>query len=87
MTCHKVMRTDLFRSLPLRATGFTIEAEITARLLAGGHRIYEVPVTYRARGRAEGKKLTGLDGLRVICTLLLCRIRTLRRSRGRPPRG
>ena len=59
MTCQKVMRTDLLRALPLRASGFTIEPEITARLLAAGHRIYEVPVTYRARGRQEGKKLTG----------------------------
>jgi dolichol-phosphate hexosyltransferase len=63
--------------LPLRATGFTIEAEITARLLTAGHRIYEVPVTYRARGRAEGKKLTGRDGLRVLMTLLRCRVQTL----------
>jgi dolichol-phosphate hexosyltransferase len=77
MTCHKVMRTELLRSLPLRATGFTIEAEITARLLTAGHRIYEVPVTYRARGRAEGKKLTGRDGLRVLMTLLRCRVQTL----------
>ena len=73
MTCHKVMRADLLRSLPLTATGFTIEPEITARLLAAGHRIYEVPVTYRARGRAEGKKLTRLDGLRVLWTLVRCR--------------
>src|SRR6201996_9586847 len=26
MTCHKMIRTDLFRSLPLRSAGFAIEA-------------------------------------------------------------
>jgi glycosyltransferase involved in cell wall biosynthesis len=74
MTCHKVMRTDIFRSLQLTSRGFDIEPEITGRLLAAGHRIYEVPVRYRARGRDEGKKLTALDGVRVLRTLLECRL-------------
>jgi len=74
MTGQKAMSTELFRSLDLRAGGFAIEAEITARLLRRGVRIYEVPVAYTARSRDEGKKLTALDGLRVIRTLLRCRI-------------
>jgi glycosyltransferase involved in cell wall biosynthesis len=73
MTGHKAMATELFRSLPLRERGFAIEAEITARLLNRGIRIYEVPIVYRARSREEGKKLTALDGLRVLRTLLRCR--------------
>jgi len=75
MTCHKAIRTDLFRSLRLREKGFAIEPEITARLLRSGERIYEVPITYQARRREEGKKLTALDGLRVVRTLLRCRVR------------
>ncbi len=74
MTCHKVMRTDLFRSLSLSERGFAIEPEITARVLRAGHRIYEVPISYTARSREEGKKLTALDGLRVLRTLVRCRI-------------
>jgi glycosyltransferase involved in cell wall biosynthesis len=74
MTGQKAMSTELFRSLDLRAGGFAIEAEITARLLRRSVRIYEVPVTYTARSRDEGKKLTALDGLRVIRTLLRCRV-------------
>jgi glycosyltransferase involved in cell wall biosynthesis len=74
MTCHKAMPTDLFRSLRLRERGFGIEPEITARLLRRGVRIYEVPVTYRARSRESGKKLTAADGLRVLVTLLRCRL-------------
>jgi dolichol-phosphate hexosyltransferase len=73
MTCHKAIRTDLFRSLPLREPGFAIEAEITARLLRRGVRIFEVPVTYRARRREEGKKLEARDGVRTLRTLLRCR--------------
>jgi dolichol-phosphate hexosyltransferase len=73
MTCHKVMPTELFRALGLREAGFGIEPEITARLLRAGVRIYEVPVSYRARSREEGKKLRGVDGVRVLWTLLRCR--------------
>jgi glycosyltransferase involved in cell wall biosynthesis len=74
MTCHKVMRTDLLRSLKLSEDGFGIEPEITARLLRAGKQIYEVPVRYSARRRAEGKKLTARDGLRVLMTLARCRV-------------
>jgi glycosyltransferase involved in cell wall biosynthesis len=74
MTCHKAIRTDVFRSLPLQASGFAIEPEIAARLLQRGERIFEVPVHYKARGSDEGKKLTAMDGLRVVATLVRCRL-------------
>ncbi len=74
MTCHKMIRTDLFRSLALRSPGFAIEPEITARLVQHGERIFEVPVHYRARSNDEGKKLTAVDGFRVIATLVRCRL-------------
>ena len=73
MTCHKAMRTELFRSLPLRERGFAIEPEIAARLLRSGERIHEVPISYTARSRDAGKKLTSTDGLRVLRTLARCR--------------
>ncbi len=73
MTCHKAIRTEVFRRLPLQARGFDIEPEITARLLQDGERIFEVPVHYKARSTEEGKKLTSVDGLRVVATLMRCR--------------
>jgi glycosyltransferase involved in cell wall biosynthesis len=75
MTCHKMIRTELFQSLPLREPGFAIEPEIAARLVQKGERIYEVPVHYRARATDEGKKLTATDGFRVLRTLARCRLR------------
>lgn len=74
MTCQKALPTELWRHLALRESGFAFEAEMTARLLAAGVRIYEVPITYNARSREAGKKLTGADGLRVLRTLLRCRL-------------
>jgi glycosyltransferase involved in cell wall biosynthesis len=74
MTGQKALKTELFRSLPLRERGFAIEAEITAQLLKRGVRIYEVPIEYVARSREEGKKLTAIDGLRVLRTLIRCKV-------------
>jgi glycosyltransferase involved in cell wall biosynthesis len=69
-TGYKVMPREVALSLDLRARGFDLEPEITAKLLRSGHRIYEVPISYAARSRAEGKKLTAMDGVRAIRTLL-----------------
>jgi glycosyltransferase involved in cell wall biosynthesis len=74
MTCHKAMRTELFRSLGLREDGFAIEPEIVAQLLLRRVRIQEIPIAYRARKREEGKKLTAIDGFRVLRTLVRCRV-------------
>jgi glycosyltransferase involved in cell wall biosynthesis len=73
MTGQKMIRTDVFRALPLRSNGFAIEPEIVARLIQRGERIFEVPVHYRARASEEGKKLTSRDGFRVLRTLIRCR--------------
>jgi glycosyltransferase involved in cell wall biosynthesis len=75
MTCHKMIRTDVFRSLALREPGFAIEPEIAARLVQHDERIYEIPVSYHARATDEGKKLTAADGFRVVRTLIRCRLR------------
>ena len=74
MTGYKAMRTELFRSLPLRERRFGIEPEIVAHLLRSGAVIREVSVGYTPRARKEGKKLTMLDGVRVLRTLLRCRV-------------
>ena len=71
---QKAMRTELFRSLRLREPGFGLETETVAQLLLQRARIQEVPVSYEARTREEGKKLTSLDGLRVLRALIRTRI-------------
>ena len=73
-TCYKLMPLETWRSLGLTANRFDIEPEITAKLLRAGHRVYEVPISYVARGRDEGKKLTWRDGVAAFWTLVKCRI-------------
>ncbi|MDQ1374908.1 MAG: dolichol-phosphate hexosyltransferase [Actinomycetota bacterium] len=72
-TCFKVLPVGLYRALDVRATGFGMEAELTGKLLKLGYRPFEVPVSYAARGRDAGKKLTWRDG--VAAVWLLARIR------------
>jgi glycosyltransferase involved in cell wall biosynthesis len=77
-TCFKLMPTELYRSLNIRSAGFGMEAEITGKILRKGIRPYEVPITYRARSREEGKKLTWRDGVEAI--VILARERYRRKS-------
>jgi glycosyltransferase involved in cell wall biosynthesis len=73
-TCYKVIRADLAKALPLRSERFELEPEITAQILRRGISIAEAPVSYRARTKAEGKKINWRDGLKAIVTLIRCRI-------------
>ncbi|MQA98990.1 MAG: glycosyltransferase [Actinobacteria bacterium] len=73
-TCFKLATTQIWRSLDLRSKGFEIEAESTGKFLKAGHRIYEVPIAYRARTRMEGKKLRWTDGVNALWTLLRVRL-------------
>jgi dolichol-phosphate hexosyltransferase len=76
-TCYKLMPLELFRSLDVTSDGFGMEAEITAKLLARGIRPFEVPVTYKARSREAGKKITWRDGVQAVW--IVARIRLAER--------
>jgi glycosyltransferase involved in cell wall biosynthesis len=81
-TCYKLMPLSVWRSLDLQSDRFDIEPEITAKLLKSGHRIYEVPISYAARGRVEGKKLTWRDGVTALWTLSRIRVAPGRARKG-----
>lgn len=74
-TCFKLMPVALFRSLELSSRGFGMEAEITAKLLRRKIKPYEVPISYRARSRDEGKKITWRDGVEALWILGRERVR------------
>lgn len=78
-TCFKLMPLDLLRSLNITADGFGMEAEITGKLLARRIRPFEVPITYRARSREAGKKITWRDGVQAMW--ILARIRVTRQPK------
>ncbi|HVF06650.1 MAG TPA: hypothetical protein VNA20_17570, partial [Frankiaceae bacterium] len=74
-TGYKLLSTALLRSCALRAAGFDFCAELTGRILRAGGVIADVPIGYRPRTAAEGKKITARDGLVAIGVLLRERFR------------
>jgi glycosyltransferase involved in cell wall biosynthesis len=74
-TCFKLMPTDLYRSLQIKSKGFGMEAEATGKLLRNGYRPYELPISYQARSREEGKKITWKDGVEALWILFRERVR------------
>lgn len=75
-TCYKALRTDLLRSYDLKCERFEFCPEVTAKTLRRGHRLVEVPISYRARTIEAGKKIRASDGLEAIWTLLRFRFKS-----------
>jgi glycosyltransferase involved in cell wall biosynthesis len=73
-TCFKLMPSQLYRSMNITSAGFGMEAEITGKLLRRGIRPYEVPISYNARSREQGKKLTWRDGVEALVILIKQRV-------------
>lgn len=74
-TCLKVAPTSYWRKVDLKSNGFGIEAELTGKLLTMKERIFEVPISYKARGREEGKKIQWTDGVAALWILFRIRLR------------
>jgi dolichol-phosphate mannosyltransferase len=72
-TCYKMMRTEVARSLDLRCNGFDLDFEIACKLTRlarlSGKRLAEVPIYYRPRSVAEGKKIRWRDGLTAVSAI------------------
>lgn len=69
-TCYKAMRTDLFKSIPIKSNDFRFEVEITMKLAKRRARVFEVPISYSGRTYEEGKKINWRDGLKAIWAIL-----------------
>lgn len=61
VTALKLFRREEIATLPLETSGFELDHEITARMLARKRRILEVPIRYYPRSREEGKKIGARD--------------------------
>jgi dolichol-phosphate mannosyltransferase len=71
----KMIRTPVFQALGLQCSGFDLDFEICTRLALGRYSFGEVPITYRPRSIAEGKKLRAVrDGLAAVRVILRDRL-------------
>ena len=73
-TCYKLIRRSVVSTLSLEANRFNVEPELTAKLLRLGLPIFEVPISYVGRTRSEGKKISWVDFVSAVWTLLRLRV-------------
>ena len=69
-TCYKLIRADILKNLVIRSKGFDLEPELTAKLARWGARLYEVPISYRGRTYAEGKKIGAKDAIHALSAMI-----------------
>jgi len=69
-TGYKAFKANFLKSLPLKCKRFEFCPEVTALTLKRGEKIIEVPISYYARHRHEGKKIRATDGIKAIYTLV-----------------
>ncbi len=60
-SCYKIYRLDWYRRISILSDGFSMDVEILVSGLRAGLRLRELPVSYRARSYAEGKKIRTRD--------------------------
>ncbi len=88
-TCYKAFLAELVPALDLRAERFELCAELTAKLCRLGVPIVEVPISYRPRTVAEGKKIGWRDAWQTFWALLRWRVARFpsRRADAHAPAG
>lgn len=74
-TCYKLIPVKIAKGLDLKAKGFDMEPEITAKILKKGYKIKEIPISYKPRSKEEGKKINWKDGAKAVWVLLYWRFK------------
>ncbi|MCJ7543299.1 MAG: glycosyltransferase family 2 protein [Phycisphaerae bacterium] len=69
-TCYKMFRRSVLQSIHLEQSRFGFEPEVTAKVARLGVRVVEVPISYHARSREQGKKIGWRDGLKAVWCIL-----------------
>ena len=69
-TCYKAFRREVLAGIDLEQDRFGIEPELTAKVAAGGWRIYEVGISYSGRTYEEGKKIGWRDGFEAVSCII-----------------
>jgi dolichol-phosphate mannosyltransferase len=79
-TCYKAFRTRLLLELDVQAARFDFCPEVTAKICRLGLPIVEIPISYRPRTKAQGKKLRWKDAWQAVWALLKWRFAQMPRQ-------
>ena len=70
LTGYKLYKKDFFKNNIIKSKGFEADHEISAKLIKQKYNIIEVPITYKPRTLAEGKKINFFDGIMALFTII-----------------
>ena len=73
---YKLIPTDFLQKSSFTEKGFFFEIELLAKFLKNGGGIYEVPISYHARSKNEGKKNNSLIMLKFLIKVFIIRIKS-----------
>ncbi|MBN2327319.1 MAG: glycosyltransferase family 2 protein [Candidatus Omnitrophica bacterium] len=73
-TAYKAFHRSVIDRIPLECHGFEFCPEVTSKVLKLRYKILEVPVTFKARTVAEGKKIGWRDFIVAVWTILKVRL-------------
>ena len=82
-TCYKAFRREVIQSITIEEDRFGFEPEITAKVAAGGWRVWEVGISYSGRTYEEGKKIGWRDGLAAVVCIVRYGTRARCAARGK----
>jgi hypothetical protein len=69
-TCYKVFEASLFKKILLKENNFNFCPEVTTKLSNLNYKIIDVPISYFGRNYNQGKKISSIDGIRALITIL-----------------
>ena len=78
MTCYKVFKAENLKNINITSCRFGFEAEITGEVFRRSLRVYEVPISYSGRTKAEGKKIKWTDFFVVVYWLFKTRFKRIK---------
>jgi len=73
-TCYKMFESKIFKKINLKEKGFAFCPEVTTKLSKKKYNIVEIPISYKGRTYSNGKKITSIDGLIALISLVKYRI-------------
>lgn len=73
-TCYKMFETKIFKKINLKEKGFAFCPEVTTKLSKKKYKIREIPISYKGRTYNKGKKITSIDGLIALFSLIKYRL-------------
>ena len=69
-TGYKMFSKEVLKKLNLVSNEFEIEPEITIKTIKLGYTIFEIPITTKPRSYEQGKKISFIDGIIAVFTIL-----------------